>query len=228
VSQVIVWPSSTHKIASCRSITQANLPRANVPLVAQILPFFIIYVPFLLMGTGISFLEVKRPGCEADHSLQSSTEVEYYCSYTSPPSYVTRILAYTEATLLQTTLTDYTLHTTHYTHSANISAIDRRGNWLGQHFSSSCKASLQESKFLENVCHLSFFPQFRSVVSRCLHVWHTNTNDSTAQTHFVSFYCNYLIQTFNFLLISVTDFRYVLSDNSKVKLGQWITIQAWY
>lgn len=73
----------------------------------EVLPFFIIYVPFLLMGTRISFLEVKRPGCEADHSPQSSAEAEYYCSYTSPPSYVTRILAYTEASLLQTTPTDY-------------------------------------------------------------------------------------------------------------------------
>jgi len=35
-----------------------------------------------------SFLGVKRPGCEADHSLLSSAEVKYAWSCTSiPPSY---------------------------------------------------------------------------------------------------------------------------------------------
>ena len=70
-------------------------------------------------------------------------------------------------------------------------------------------ASLQESKFQVKVCHMSFLPQFKSVVSRCLHFFfcHKNTNDPTAQTPFVPFYCNCLMQRFKFPLISVTEFR---------------------
>jgi hypothetical protein len=40
------------------------------------------------MGTGTLSLGVKRPGCEADHSLPSSAEVKNAWSYTSTPQYV--------------------------------------------------------------------------------------------------------------------------------------------
>jgi hypothetical protein len=38
--------------------------------------------------SGALSLEVKRPGCEADHSTPSSAEVKEYWSYTATPQYV--------------------------------------------------------------------------------------------------------------------------------------------
>jgi hypothetical protein len=40
------------------------------------------------MGTGGSFLGVKRQGCEADHSPQTSAKVKKMWTYTSTPTYV--------------------------------------------------------------------------------------------------------------------------------------------
>jgi len=64
--------------------------------------------------------------------------------------------------------------------------------------------SLQESKFLVKVCHMSFLPQFKSVVSRCMHLPDTDVQLSDDICH-------------RFQILSV---------NSKVKFARWLTIQA--
>jgi hypothetical protein len=43
-----------------------------------------------LMGTGGSFFEVKQPGCEGEHSPQSSTEIknEWSSTSTTPHAFI--------------------------------------------------------------------------------------------------------------------------------------------
>jgi len=106
-------------------------------------------------------------------------------------------MAYNEATLLSATLTDYTVQTALLYFRAGT-------DWDDTNFTSSCMVGLQESKFLVKLCHMSFLPQFKSVVSLCLHLPDADVQLSTDICH-----------------------RYqTLSVNSKVKFAPCLTIHA--